>query len=137
MSLIKSKNYPTASIIFVLVLVSIAVGIAVIGLTIYTSTIEKAREYGVLKAIGLRNRQLYNVVIQQALITGVIGFVVGTGLAFGLGVSIGKYVPQFVSQIWCFDVVWILALTLLMSTLAAYIPIRRLARIDPAEVFRA
>ena len=124
-------------VILVLVLVSIAVGIAVIGLTIYTSTIEKAREYGVLKAIGLRNRQLYNVVIQQASITGVIGFVVGTSLAFGLGVSIVKYIPQFVSQIRFFDVVWILALTLLMSTLAAYIPIRRLARIDPAEVFKA
>ena len=124
-------------VILVLVLVSIAVGVAVIGLTIFTSTIEKAREYGVLKAIGLKNRQLYGIVIQQALIVGVIGFVVGTGLAFGLGASIGKYVPQFVSQIQFFDVVWILALTLLMSALAAYIPIRRLARIDPAEVFRA
>src|SRR3989338_11439342 len=40
-------------IILVLVIIGFAVGAAVIGLTIFTSTIEKSREYGVLKAIGL------------------------------------------------------------------------------------
>ncbi len=124
-------------VILVLVFVSIAVGVAVIGLTIFTSTIEKSREYGVLKAIGLSNRQLYNVVIEQALVAGIVGFGVGTGLAFGLGATVGKYVPQFVSQIRAFDVVWIFLLTLAMSVLAAFTPIRRLAHIDPAEVFKS
>lgn len=124
-------------VILVLVLVSIAVGIAVIGLTIFTSTVEKAKEYGVLKAIGLKNRQLYSLVIKQALIAGVIGFVIGTGLAYSLSASIGKYVPQFVTQIRLFDIAWVLLLTLAMSILAAFMPIRRLAHIDPAEVFKA
>ncbi|WP_252612012.1 ABC transporter permease [Pseudarthrobacter raffinosi] len=39
-------------IILVLLFIGIAVGMTVIDLTIFTSTIEKAREYGVLKAIG-------------------------------------------------------------------------------------
>lgn len=124
-------------VILVLLLISAAVGVAVIGLTIFTSTIEKAREYGVLKAIGLRNRQLYIIVIEQAVVAGVIGFVVGTGLAFSLGATVGRAVPQFVSQIRLIDVAAILGLTLAMSVLAAYIPMRRLARIDPAEVFKA
>ncbi len=124
-------------VILVLVLFSIAVGVAVIGLTIFTSTVEKAKEYGVLKAIGLKNRQLYAVVVQQALVAGVIGFIVGTGLAFGLSGTVGNWVPQFVSQIRALDVLWILGLTLLMSVLAAFIPMRRLAHIDPAEVFKA
>lgn len=124
-------------VILVLVLVSIAVGIAVIGLTIFTSTIEKSKEYGVLKAIGLKNRQLYGIVMQQALVAGVIGFVIGTGLAFGLGATVGRYVPQFVYQIRSLDIVWILGLTLFMSVLAAYLPLHRITRIDPAEVFRA
>src|SRR3989344_873444 len=124
-------------VIFILVLIGVAVGIAVIGLTIFTSTIEKSREYGVLKAIGLKNRQLYSIVIAQALLAGVIGFGIGAGLAFVLGKVVGSYVPQFISQIRFFDVMWILALTLAMSILAAIIPIRRLAHIDPAEVFKA
>lgn len=124
-------------VILVLVLVSIAVGIAVISLTIFTSTIEKAKEYGVLKAVGLKNQQLYGIVIEQALVAGVIGFAVGTGLAYGLGATVGRYVPQFVSQIRSLDVVWVLGLTLLMSVIAAYIPLHRITRVDPAEVFRA
>lgn len=124
-------------VILVLLIIGIAVGITVIGLTIFTSTIEKAKEYGVLKAIGLKNRQLYSIVIEQALIAGIIGFIIGTALAFGLGATVGQVVPQFVSQVRFIDVVWILGLTIVMSVLAAYIPIRRLAGIDPAEVFRA
>lgn len=124
-------------VILVLVIVSIAVGIAVIGLTIFTSTIEKAKEYGVLKAIGLKNRQLYIIVIEQALMAGVIGFFLGTGLAYGLSSTVGQIVPQFVSQIRLFDVAWIFVLTLIMSAVAAYIPIRRLNKIDPAEVFKS
>lgn len=123
-------------VILVLVIVSIAVGIAVIGLTIFTSTIEKSKEYGVLKAIGMKNSQLYSVVIQQALIAGVVGYIIGVGLASGLGATVGQYVPQFVYAIRLFDVAWIFGLTLLMAVLAAYIPIRRLAHIDPAEVFK-
>lgn len=124
-------------VILVLLVIGVAVGVAVIGLTIFTSTIEKAKEYGVLKAIGMKNRQLYGVVMQQALIAGLTGYVVGTGLAFLLGATVGQAVPQFVSQIRAIDLVWVLALTFVMSTLAAYIPIRRLSHIDPAEVFRA
>ncbi|HEU5187443.1 MAG TPA: FtsX-like permease family protein [Candidatus Saccharimonadales bacterium] len=124
-------------VILVLLIIGVAVGIAVIGLTIFTSTIEKSKEYGVLKAIGMKNRQLYGVVIYQALIAGVVGYVIGTGLAYLLGATVGQAVPQFVSQIREIDLVWVFALTLVMSMLAAYIPIRRLAHIDPAEVFRA
>lgn len=124
-------------VILVLLVIGVAVGVAVIGLTIFTSTIEKSKEYGVLKAIGMKNRQLYGVVIQQAFIAGVSGYVVGTGLAFLLGATVGQAVPQFVSQIRAIDLAWVFAVALLMSLFAAYVPIRRLNRIDPAEVFRA
>lgn len=124
-------------VIFILLLIAIAVGVAVIGLTIFTSTIEKAREYGVLKAIGMRNHQLYIVVIQQALIAGVLGFVAGTVLAVILQNTVGKIVPQFVTQLRLTDTFLILVLALAMSVVAAYIPIRRIAKIDPAEVFKS
>ncbi|WP_353748366.1 FtsX-like permease family protein [Paenarthrobacter sp. YL] len=64
-------------IILVLLLIGIAVGMTVIGLTIFTSTIEKAREYGVLKAIGVSNRQLYTVVVEQAVTAAVLGYLLG------------------------------------------------------------
>ena len=49
-------------LVVVLVLAFI-VGLAVAGLTIYTATVEKSREYGILKAEGFTNWFLYRVVI--------------------------------------------------------------------------
>jgi hypothetical protein len=50
----------------------------VAGLTIYTATIEKSREYGILKAEGFTNGYLYRVVFEQSLV-GHTGFVIGAG----------------------------------------------------------
>lgn len=124
-------------VILVLLVIGIAVGIAVIGLTIFTSTIEKTREYGVLKAIGMRNGALYVVVVEQALAAGVMGFALGASLALVLQATLGEVVPQFVSQIQPVDIAWIFVLTMGMAIVAAYLPMRRIAHIDPAEVFKA
>ncbi|NSX38521.1 ABC transporter permease [Pseudarthrobacter oxydans] len=124
-------------IILVLLLIGIAVGMTVIGLTIFTSTIEKAREYGVLKAIGVSNRQLYTVVIEQAVTAAVLGYVVGAALALAVSAAAGSYVPEFITEIRWLDAAWILGVTLVMAVAASLLPVRRLSRIDPAEVFRA
>lgn len=124
-------------VILVLLVIGIAVGIAVIGLTIFTSTIEKTREYGVLKAIGMRNGALYVVVVEQALAAGVMGYALGASLALVLQATLGEVVPQFVSQIQPVDIAWIFVLTMGMAIVAAYLPMRRIAHIDPAEVFKA
>lgn len=58
-----------------------AVGTAILGLVIYSATVERMCEYGVLKAVGAANRQLYWLVTQQGLTTAVLGIGVGIGLA--------------------------------------------------------
>ncbi|NKR12324.1 MULTISPECIES: FtsX-like permease family protein [Paenarthrobacter] len=124
-------------IILVLLLIGIAVGMTVIGLTIFTSTIEKAREYGVLKAIGVSNRQLYTVVVEQAVTAAVLGYLLGAGLALATSAAAGSLVPEFITEIRWLDAAWIFAVTLGMAVVSSLLPVRRLARIDPAEVFRA
>ncbi|MBE4720089.1 hypothetical protein DAD99_18680 [Pseudarthrobacter sp. AB1] len=124
-------------IILVLLLIGIAVGMTVIGLTIFTSTIEKAREYGVLKAIGVSNRQLYTVVVEQAVAAAVLGYLVGAVLALVVSSAAGIYVPEFITEIRWLDAAWIFGVTLVMAVVSSLLPVRRLARIDPAEVFRA
>jgi putative ABC transport system permease protein len=49
-----------------MVAISFAVGTAILGMVIYTATVERQREYGVLKAVGARNRHLYLLVIQPS-----------------------------------------------------------------------
>ncbi len=120
-----------------LVALGALIGTVVVGLTIFTSTIEKSKEYGILKAIGLKNRQLYLIVLEQALTTVFIGYVIGVALAVALNPLITNAVPQFLTQIRLIDLGWIFALTILMAIVASYIPMRHLSNIDPAEVFKA
>lgn len=124
-------------IVAVLTLIALGVGSAVIGLTIYTATIEKSREYGVLKAIGASNGVLYRIVLQQAAAAAVLGYLVGAALSLALALVIEQRVPVFMVTITGGMLVWMLLAALLMSAVASLVPARRLARIDAAEAFRA
>jgi putative ABC transport system permease protein len=53
------------------------VSAAIVAFIIYTLTMDKIREIAVLKLIGTRNRTIAGMILQQALVLGVIGFVVG------------------------------------------------------------
>jgi putative ABC transport system permease protein len=113
------------------------VGLAVSGLTIYTATVEKQREYGILKAVGFKNFFLYRVVLEQSMVTGFLGFVIGVGVTLLITLFASDFVPQFVTYLRPIDVAFVAVVTLLMSAIAAYIPVRRLASIDPVAVFKA
>jgi putative ABC transport system permease protein len=124
-------------ILIIVLILAFIVGLAVAGLTIYTATIEKSREYGILKAVGFKNSYLYRLVFEQALVTGAIGFAVGVGLTLVFGPLASGYVPQFVTLIRWQDMAGVFAATLLMSLVAGYVPVRRLAAIDPVSAFKA
>lgn len=119
-----------------MVVIAFVVGVLVVGLVIYTATIERRREYGTLKAIGARNRILYRVVATQALIAAAVGAVAGVGLAYGGSAVLMAWRPQFLVDIEPAAVAAVLASSLLMALLAALMPAWTMARLEPAEVFR-
>ena len=119
-----------------MVAIAFVVGVLVVGLVIYTATIERRREYGAVKAIGARNRTLYGVVTTQAIIASAAGAFTGVGLAYGAGFALMAWRPQFRVEIEPAAVAVVLAASLIMALLAALIPARALARLEPAEVFR-
>jgi putative ABC transport system permease protein len=62
-----------------MVMIAFLVGVLIVGLIIYTGTVERQREYGVLKAIGARNRLLSRVVTTQAGLVAMVGALAGIG----------------------------------------------------------
>ena len=124
-------------LLLVVLLLAFIVGLAVAGLTIYTATVEKQREYGILKAVGFKNAYLFRTVLEQSLVTGLLGFLTGVGLTLLITLFIADLVPQFVTYVRPVDIGFVAVATLLMSAIAAYIPVRRLASIDPVQVFKA
>lgn len=132
--LVTETFLPIVGILFV---IAFLVGSAIVGLTIYTATIEKSREYGVLKAIGSSNAMLYRVVLAQSFIAGAIGFTIGLVLSLLVSWIASYVVSGFISSIGWTDALWVFAVAMLMSLLASWVPAKRLASIDPALVFKA
>jgi putative ABC transport system permease protein len=112
------------------------VGTLVVGIVIYTATLERQREYGVLKAVGARNRFLYRVVATQALAAALTGSALGVVAALGAAWLIMTLRPQFLITVEPASGLLALTAGLAMALLAALFPARLLARLAPAEVFR-
>lgn len=123
--------------LFVLVVIALLVGGATIGLIIYTATIERRREYAVLKAIGFSNGRLYALVFQQAAIAAGAGFAAGCGLAVAVAWFAETVQPVFVATIGWRDLGLTALAAALMAFLASFVPARPLMRLHPAEAFRA
>jgi len=119
-----------------MVAIALLVGALVVGLVIYTATVERQKEYGVLKAVGARNRTLYLVVTTQALITAGLGAALGVGLAYGASWIIVALRPEFLVAIEPQAVGWALFVGIVMALLGAILPVRTIAKLAPAEVFR-
>ncbi len=119
-----------------MITIAFAVGTAILGMVIYTATVERAREYGVLKAVGARNSHLYWLVTQQGLVTAVLGVILGIGLAWLAGQAIMNNSPKFLIVMQPNTVLIVSLSGLLMGLLAALLPARHVAQLDPARVFR-
>jgi len=117
-------------------LVGFLIGLAVMSLTVYTATLGRRAEYGVLKALGARNRDLYLTVGIQALVSVALGLIVG--LTFTL--ALAQIMPRFTSNMGLEIRLQALgkagAAALLFAGAAALLPIRHIRGLDPALVFR-
>lgn len=119
-----------------MIVIAFLVGTLVVGMVIYSATVERQREYGVLKAIGARNGLLYRTVVTQALGIASVGALVGVGAAFGIAQLIMSLRPQFLLVLEPAAVAWSLLAGLVMALVAALVPVRAIAGLAPAEIFR-
>ena len=116
--------------------IAFLVGTMIVGLVIYTATVERQREYGVKKAIGATNHFLYRVVLTQALAAASLGTITGVLMAYGVSQWIMGVRPQFLIVFDPSDVGLALLAGLGMALVAAFFPARVVAGLAPAEVFR-
>jgi putative ABC transport system permease protein len=126
----------SAEILSIINLSAFLIGLAVTALTLYTNTLRKRQEYGVLKAIGATNGHLYAVVVVQALVNLVLGFLAALGLVWALGQVLPLMVPSVTLIQTRAAMIRVLVTSLGIGAAAAWVPARQLARLDPARVFR-
>lgn len=115
-------------------LIGAIVGIVIIMLTMYTSVLNRTKEFAVLRALGARKFDILVVVMSQSLIIAAIGIFIGfLLLALFLSSTLDSKLPSYMP-------LWILAyhalFTLIMAILGSILAMRKAIKIEPATVFR-
>ncbi len=126
----------STDIITIMNLVGFLIGLAVMALTVYTATLARRAEYGVLKAIGARNAHLYRAVLGQAFISVALGFVLGIGFILLLSAIIPSLGLQLALEVRGEALVKVGSVSIVIASLSAILPIKQIAGLDPAIVFR-
>jgi putative ABC transport system permease protein len=116
-------------------LLGLAIVIAVLGIvnTLALSVIERTREVGLLRAVGLSRRQLRRMVRLEAIAIAVLGAVLGIvmGLVFGVVLQqalADQGITDLAVPVW--QLVLFVVVAAVVGVLAAVLPARRAAKLD-------
>jgi len=120
---------------FIYALLGLAVIIAVLGIinTLALSVIERTREVGLLRAVGLSRRQLRRMVRLESVIVAVLGAVLGVLMGIAFGVALQRAIADRgvdVLAIPWLQLALFVTLAAVAGMLAAVLPARRAARLD-------
>ncbi len=101
----------------------------IIGLITYTFTLDKIKDIAVLKLLGTQTSRIYSMIIQQAVLMGLLGTVLGALLEF----ASEPYFPRRVSAT-LGDLGQMLVIITVVSVLASLVAVRRAMQVDPRLV---
>jgi putative ABC transport system permease protein len=116
-----------------LVVFAMISGFFIIGLTLYSSALDRIKDYGTLKAIGAKNKFVNRLIIAQAFLYATIGYVLAMLLIYGFkfgveksGLNINVYLPF---------ALFLLFVTMLISIGGSLFAVRKISKLEPASVF--
>jgi len=116
-----------------LVVFAMISGFFIIGLTLYSSALDRVKDYGTLKAIGANKSYVNKLLITQALLYALIGFSVAFLLLIGFSQGVKKsgleidFSFGFIS--------FLLGITLFISIGGSLFAVRKISKLEPASVF--
>jgi lipoprotein-releasing system permease protein len=135
---IKNQDIMTLLIRFFITVV-VVLGIASV---LVVSVVQKRKEIGILRAVGATRRQMLVVFLLQGVIVGVAGALLGSVLGLGLVSLFSRILRNsegeaLFSLNFDFGLIGIVVVTAaVLGLLAAVLPARNAARLDPAQAIR-
>ena len=119
--------------IYALLLMSVFIAVLGIVITLLLSVYERRRELGLVRAIGMTRKQVRSSIRWEAVITALLGAMMGTGLGLALGWIVVKALEDeglntfSVSQV---SIAIFVVLAMVVAVVAAWLPARRAAKAD-------
>ncbi len=117
-----------------LIIFALIAGFFIIGLTMYSSALDRLKDYGTLKAIGAGNGYITRLILAQAALFSIVGFLIGLMLLEGFrrGVASSGLIFSFSPLM----LLGMFASIGLISLSGASFALSRIRSVEPAAVFR-
>ncbi|GAC1391904.1 MAG: ABC transporter permease [Candidatus Saccharimonadales bacterium] len=111
--------------------------------TMYISVLQRTREIGLMKALGMRKKDITKLFRFEAALIGFLGGLIGAVTAVVLGTLLNPFITQKLSLgkqhllIFKFNQIVVLIIILIfVATFAGLLPARKASRLDPIEALR-
>lgn len=132
--LITTQRSPAGIVFGIGLLVGLIIGIIICYQILFNEVNDNLPQFATLKAMGHRSSFLSGIVIYQALLMSLIGFVPGTALSFGLYALIERFtqIQMFLTPA---RISVVLVLTAGMCLTAGFLAVKKVRNGDPAELF--
>ena len=122
--------------------ISLLVSSIMIGILIYVSVVERTKEIGILRALGSRKKDISRIFNAEAGLLGLSSGVLGIGIAALLTIPINQLVADslnikgFTANLSPENAAALVALSIVLTFFAGYIPSKIAARKNPVEALR-
>jgi putative ABC transport system permease protein len=117
-----------------IIIFAIISGFFIIGLTLYSSALDRIKDYGTLKAIGATNSYVTKLIILQSFIFAIVGFIIAALLLFGFKTGVANVGLTIVYS--TKEIIGLFLVTVFISVGGSLFAVRRINNVEPASVFR-
>jgi putative ABC transport system permease protein len=129
-----NKTTPIGYIFAFGAVMGLIVGLIIVYQILFADVQDHLKEYATLKAMGYSHGYLRNVVLQQAIILALLGFLPGMGIAH-LVFTKGADATRLPLEMSVASALGVFVLTVTMCAVSGILALRKLRAADPAEVF--
>ena len=129
-----NKTTPIGYIFAFGAVMGLIVGLIIVYQILFADVQDHLKEYATLKAMGYTHGYLRNVVLQEAIILAVLGFIPGLGIAH-LVFTKGADATRLPLEMSVQSAAGVFVLTVAMCAGSGLMALRKLRAVDPAEVF--
>ncbi len=123
-------------IIWMMTIIGGALAVLLTGFIIYSHISDRERELAVIKALGVRDRAIWAAILVQALVIGLLAYGLAVGLIY-LAIPLTEaFVPKVSLGMSGDSLIRTGGLAVVVSLIAAAIPVRRVLAVDPVTAFQ-
>lgn len=116
--------------------VAFLIGLSVVALSAYTTVLAKVPEYGIMKAMGAKDRRLLAVVVAQTAMSIALGLAVAMAAAWAMELAIELARLSVPFSVEVRSLVRVAVGATVVGLIASLLPVMIVSRLQPAEVFR-